>query len=204
MTLESETPTRPEPVVRAEGDRPPDPSDEELSTRVAQGDAAAFDTLAGRHMERAFRVAYRLAGQREDAEDLVQEAFVRVLERIDTFDPGRSFAPWFYRILTNLALNQRRAGHLRRTQPLPVSVQGSTLSPARQAEQAEVRERLGAALARLPETQQDIVKLFELEGFSGQEIAGMLDLPAGTVRWHLHEARKALRQALNVFEPTRP
>src|SRR5690606_8916242 len=80
-------------------------SDAELACRVQAGEAAAFDLLVGRHMQRAFGVAYRLLGQREDAEDLVQEAFIAALQKIDTFDGRREFAPWFYRILVNRCLN---------------------------------------------------------------------------------------------------
>ncbi len=171
----------------------------ELVAQVQRGDAAAFDTLVRRHSQRAFSVAYRLLGQREDAEDLVQEAFLTVLERIDTFQTGRPFAPWFYRIVVNRGLNARKARALRTTEAIPVNAPAPTPSPDRAAEQSELRGRLQEALAALPERQQAIVRLFELEGFSGAEIAEILDLSAGTVRWHLHHARKVLREALAPF-----
>jgi RNA polymerase sigma-70 factor (ECF subfamily) len=175
------------------------PTDEALIERVRAGDAAAFDLVVGRHMRRAFAVAYRLLGHREDAEDLVQEAFLTVLERIDSFQPGRPFAPWFYRILVNRGLNARKARALRTTEPLAPDAAAPGASPARDAERAELRERLGAALEALPERQATIVKLFELEGFTSREIAEILEIPDGTVRWHLHQARAALREALAIF-----
>ncbi len=177
-----------------------DELDAQLAERVRRGDAGAFDQLVTRHMRRAFGVAYRLMGQREDAEDLVQEAFLAVLERIDTFQPGRSFAPWFYRILVNRGLNARRSRSLRTTDEIPESAASASVAPDRAAEQGELREELRAALDALPERQRTVVELFELEGFSSPEIAGILEISEGTVRWHLHEARKALRRALAPYE----
>jgi RNA polymerase sigma-70 factor, ECF subfamily len=167
-----------------------------LVERVRAGDAAAFDTLVVRYMPRAFGLAFRLLGQREDAEDLVQDAFLAALERIDSFEAGRPFGPWFFRILVNRGLNARKARSIRQMEEIPATAQSSDDSPYRAAERRELRERLGAALAQLPEKQQTIVRLFELEGFSGAEIAEMLELSPGTVRWHIHQARKALRDAL--------
>ena len=171
-----------------------------LVERVRRGDPAAFDALVGRYMRRAFAVAYRLLGNREDAEDLVQDAFVAVLQKIDTFERGRGFSPWFFRILVNRGLNARKARALRTTDEIPAAVAAAGFSPERQAEQTELRDRLRGALATLPERQRVIVELFELEGFGSTEIAEILEIADGTVRWHLHEARKALRQALAAYE----
>lgn len=193
---------RPGSVPAAASHAPP--SDEpELVERVRRGDAAAFDVLVGRYMRRAFAVAYRLMGQKEDAEDLVQDAFMAVLQRIDTFEAGRPFGPWFFRVLVNRGLNSRKARSLRAVDQIPVSAASGTLSPEREAEQTELRERLAVALEGLPERQRVIVKLFELEGFGGPEIAEILEISDGTVRWHLHEARKTLRRALAPYERSR-
>lgn len=173
--------------------------DEALFDRVRAGDTAAFDTIVERHMRRAFSVAYRLLGQREDAEDLVQDAFMVALEKIDTFQSGRKFAPWFYRILVNRGLNSRKSRSLRRTDQIPDAVASATVSPLRAAEQTELRERLKEVLAELPPRQRAVVEFFELEGFSSTEIADILELSDGTVRWHLHQARHALRTALAPF-----
>lgn len=170
-----------------------------LVERVKAGDVAAFDRLVGEHMRRAFSVAYRLLGHREDAEDLVQEAFIAALEKIGTHQPGRAFGPWFYRILVNRGLNARKSRALRRTEALPEDVRALEPSPLRHAEQVQLREKLAAALADLPERQRQAIELFELEGFSGREIAEILELPDGTVRWHIHQARKALQDALAPF-----
>ena len=173
--------------------------DSELVERVREGDAAAYDLLVTRHMKRAYSVAYRLLGQREDAEDLVQDAFLAALEKIDTFKAGRSFAPWFYRILVNRGLNSRKSRSLRRMDALPPEIADASRSPLRDTERTELREKLTAVLATLPPRQKSIVELFELEGFSSLEIAEVLGLSDGTVRWHLHQARAKLREALGPF-----
>jgi len=171
-----------------------------LVERVRRGDPAAFDALAGRYTRRAFAVAYRLLGNREDAEDLVQDAFMAVLQKIDSFERGRAFAPWFFRILVNRGLNARKSRALRTTDEIPAAAAAAGASPERHAEQTELRDRLRTAMAGLPERQRVIVELFELEGFGGTEIAEILEIADGTVRWHLHEARKALWQALAAYD----
>lgn len=176
-----------------------DASDAELVDRLRAGDAAAFDALAVRHMRRAFSVAYRLLGQREDAEDLVQETLLTVLEKIDTFDSGRSFGPWFYRVLVNRGLNLRKARARRRTEPIPEASPAGSPSPLQAAETSELRGRLSEALGKLSDRQRTIVELFELEGFSGPEVAEIVGLSDGAVRWHLHEARKTLRRELEKY-----
>ena len=172
----------------------------DLVERVRRGEARAFDTLAERYLRRAFSVAYRVMGQREDAEDLVQEAFMAVLQRIDTFEAGRPFAPWFFRILVNRGLNARKARSLRAMEQVPEAAASAHPSPERHAEREELQRRLRRAMETLPERQRVIVQLSELEGFAGTEIAEILEISDGTVRWHLHEARKTLRKALAPYD----
>lgn len=180
---------------------PPVVADEaELIERVRRGDGPAFDVLVTRYMRRAFSVAYRVLGHKEDAEDLVQEAFIAALQRIDTFEAGRPFGPWFFRILVNRGLNARKSRSLRSTDEIPEAAASNSPSPEREAERGELRGHLRVAMAALPERQRVIVELFELEGFGGTEIAEILEISDGTVRWHLHEARKALREALSQYQ----
>jgi RNA polymerase sigma-70 factor, ECF subfamily len=174
-------------------------SDVQLATLVQAGNAAAFDMLVQRHMQRAFGVAYRLLGQREDAEDLVQEAFMAALQKIETFDTDREFSPWFYRILVNRCLNARKSRGRRSTVDLPGDAVAGNASPLVETERSELRHSLTQALAALPERQSTIVKMFDLEGFSSPEIAEVLGISDGTVRWHLHQARRALRDELEPF-----
>lgn len=184
------------PATASTAALPPLPDEAALVERVRGGDTAAFGTLVQHFLPRAYSVAFRLLGHREDAEDLVQEVFVTALERIETFQPGRPFGPWFFRILVNRGLNARKARSFRYTEAVPLDTRVRGVLPDRAAEQAEVRDRLRQALQTLSEQQRTVVTLYELEGFTGAEIAAIMEIPAGTVRWHLHEARRKLREAL--------
>jgi RNA polymerase sigma-70 factor (ECF subfamily) len=180
------------------------PADEaDIVRRVQRGDRAAFDALARRYAQRAFEIAYRVLGHRQDAEDLVQEAFMAALDGIQTFDATRPFGPWFARIVFNRGLNARRSrsareSHLRAGELLDDDAQSEAANAP--VERSEIMERFTVALGTLPEQQRVIVQLSDVEGRTSSEIGTMLDMPDGTVRWHLHQARKVLREAL---EPLR-
>ncbi len=177
-----------------------------LVAAVQQGDAAAYDVLVRRHLPRAYAVAHRVLRHREDAEDLVHDAFLRALDRIDQCTEGRPFAPWFFRLLMTQALNARRNRARRRTDDLPDELaevrDGRPVTPDRVAEGEEVAREVHAAVADLPEPQRLAVTLVELEGFTSAEAAEILDMPAGTIRWHLHRARHTLRATLRAFAPS--
>ena len=178
---------RTEPAVTAE--------ESELVQRVQAGDSAAYDVLVRRYIRRAFTVAFRLLGHREDAEDLVQETFMILLRQIDDFELGRPFGPWMYRILINRGLNARKARALRRTEILPDDVMGAE-APDLAVERAEVRARFRAALETLPPRQRVVIELIELDGFSRGEVADALAISDATVRWHVHDAWRTLRRVL--------
>ena len=175
----------------------PDAQETEAIGRVQAGDAAAFDLLVRRYMGSAYAVAYRVLGHRQDAEDVVQEAFLAALANIQSFDTSRPFRPWFHRIVVTRGLNFRKSRSRRSTEVLDDAWMASEApGPAVDAERAGLQAAVAAALRQLPERQRMVVQLFELDGFSGAEIAAMLGLSAGTVRWYLHEARQALRGML--------
>jgi len=176
---------------------PPDPHEAAAIVQVQAGDTAAYDLLVRRYMRSAYAVAYRLLGHREDAEDVVQEAFLAALANIRTFDTSRRFGPWLHRIVVTRGLNFRKARSRRATEVLEdAGVASATPGPAADAERAGLQATVAAALGRLPERQRLVVQLFELDGFSGAEIGTMLGIAPGTVRWYLHEARQALRGML--------
>lgn len=165
--------------------------------RVQAGDTAAYDLLVRRYMRSAYAVAYRLLGHREDAEDVVQEAFLAALANIRTFDTSRRFGPWLHRIVVTRGLNFRKSRSRRATEVLEdAGVASAAPGPVADAERAGLQATVAAALGRLPERQRLVVQLFELDGFSGAEIGTMLGISPGTVRWYLHEARQALRGML--------
>ena len=184
---------------------PNEPRDDErdLVIRVQHGDREAFDELARRHARRAFAIAYRILRHTQDAEDLVQEAFIAALDGIGTFDPTRPFAPWFFKIVVNRALNAASARSTRERHVTVTYLWNSDAAAVEfdPAERSEIRQRFQRALDALPRQQRVIVELSDIDGRSSTEIGEMLDLPRGTVRWHLHQARKTLRAALaNLFE----
>lgn len=168
--------------------------------RVRLGDHAAFEALVQRHIKPAVRLASRLLGDDAEAEDVVQESFVAVIEQAETFDPSRSFAPWFYRIVANRTANARRTQSRKRAERLAPSLATSRPGPERDAERGALRERLRSALAKLPDRQREILLLYDVDGFTGPEIAEMLDIAPATVRWHLHQARAAMRAILTEEE----
>lgn len=176
-----------------------EPTDEELAARAAKGDQEAFTAIYARWSTRVLRFAVARLRDREDAEDVAQEALLATLETIHRFDTSRPFAPWLYRIVTNRALNARKSRSIRQAEPVAEDVVAPGESPEQASERSEARDRLDRALAALPERQALIVRLFELEGFSSAEIGSMLELSDGTVRWHLHQARGALREALRAY-----
>jgi RNA polymerase sigma factor (sigma-70 family) len=174
--------------------------DRELVVRVRSGDPAAFDQLVRRHLRPAVRLASRLLGDDDAAEDVVQESFLKVLEVVDTFDATRPFAPWFYRIVANRCSNIRRSRSRRPTESLSPTLESEAPGPDREAERRSLRRRLRAALDGLPDRQREVLLLYDVEGFTGPEIAETLEISAGTVRWHLHQARAAMRAVLEVEE----
>jgi RNA polymerase sigma-70 factor (ECF subfamily) len=167
-----------------------------LVARARRGDPAAFDALVRRHLPGALVAAERLLGDRAEAEDLVQDAFLRALDRIPLLDPNRPFGPWFFTLLRNLGINQLRARRVRQTEPEPLDAASPDALPDEVLIRKEVRERFDAALAALTPRQREIVMLFEVEGWKGVEIAEHLGLTPENVRWHLHQAKKSLRATL--------
>jgi RNA polymerase sigma factor (sigma-70 family) len=172
--------------------------DASLVARVRAGDATAFDGLVHAYMRQAFQLAYRVVNHREDAEDLVQEAFLAAHQYLDSYDATRPFGPWLMRIVLNRGANLRRSRARRETEPETDAV-SSAPSALEESERAEARVHLVRAMATLSERQRMIVTLFDVDGMTSTEIGEMLELSPGTVRWHLHEARRTLRGALSGF-----
>jgi RNA polymerase sigma-70 factor (ECF subfamily) len=146
-------------------------------------------------MEQAFRVAFRVVGHREDAEDLVQEAFLAAYQYLDSFEVGRPFGPWLMRIVVNRGANLRRSRARRSTEPETEGVSDAP-SALEETEWHDTGRVLQDALATLSERQRLIVTMFDVDGLSSAEIGEMMELAPGTVRWHLHEARRHLRGVL--------
>ena len=175
-------------------------SDESLVRRAQAGDDRAFGLLVGRYMRAAYAVSLSVTGRHEIAEDAAQEAFMVAIQRLDDCRTPERFAGWLMTIVRNRARNLVRREVLRDTDVVPETAASRGRTPEEATEHTELRERLETALQRLPEVQREIVLLHDLEGWRHREIAEHLGIPSGTVRSHLHFARKALRQDSDLAE----
>ena len=171
-------------------------SDGELVRRALKGDERAFGQLVEHYQRPAYAVAYSVTGRHEDAEDAAQESFLVALERLEECRNPDRFGGWLMTIVRNRSKNLIRRESLRDTDQVPPGARSRAPTPDRVAEVLQIREMLEQALSELPEVQRQIVLLHDLEGWKHREIAERLELPSGTVRSHLHFARKALRKAL--------
>ncbi|MDP9279311.1 MAG: RNA polymerase sigma factor [Gemmatimonadota bacterium] len=170
-------------------------SDEEreLVSLARKGDERGFAGLVRLHQRRAYMVARSIVNTHEDAEDAVQEGFLRAYQAIDRFDPGQTFAAWLNRIVANAALDLARRRKVRNAEQLSDTIPDAFRDPA---EGGELRERLEAALAELPDRARSVIVLHDVEGFTHAEIGEMLGIPGGTARSDLHHARQRLRGLL--------
>lgn len=179
-------------------------------TRLRGGDIEAVAALMQRYQHRLYRYLLRLARHPDTAEDLFQQTWLRVMERIRTYDPRRSFEGWLFGVAHNLAID-----HLRRYQPesldepLPSGDSRTELIAGAgpgALEQLLSRERAGwlaEAVADLPLLFREVLTLRFEEEMKLEEMAAVLGLPLGTVKTRLHRALKHLRQALEVKLETR-
>lgn len=178
------------------------PTDHVLIARVAQRDHEAFDLLVERYQERAYRLAWHLTRDREEAKDLSQEAFVKVYQAAKSFKGDAKFSTWFFRILMNVCLDYRRktsrwqrlftAQELEREAAVSSAV-ASTPDVGETLSQEEQMAKLWAAVDRLSPRQKAALLLQVQEGLSSREIAKVLKLREPTVRVHLHRALLGLR-----------
>lgn len=169
----------------------------ELIRLAQQGDAEAFGQLVIQHQRAVFNIAYRMVGNRQEAEDVAQESFVKTYQALDRFDRDRPFAPWLYRITTNTALNwikRRRPEVELEEETLRVT---ATPGPEAQTIAAESSERLRAAIATLPPDYRAAIELRHFQGLSYQEMSTVLGVPLSDVKSWLFRARRRLREALS-------
>jgi RNA polymerase sigma-70 factor (ECF subfamily) len=179
-------------------------SDErETVLRVQSGDQQAFGELVRKYMQRAYYGALGLTGSHEDALDLSQEAFARAFRARTSIDPERPFYTWYYQILRRLCFNRGRDESSRRKKLRQQSCwliseeqDRQTASPDAVMLQQQLQERCGLAIETLPDAEREIIVLRELQDLSYQEIAGLLDIPVGTVMSRLYTARKRLASSL--------
>ncbi len=170
-------------------------ADSELVIQAKAGETEAFGALVSRYLRSALAVAWEYAPSRDDAEDLVQDAFHRALRSLDRFDETRPFRPWFFTILKNVGRNAAQRHSRWNSIAVPDQLPGDA-DPEDEAHRAGLREGIQEGLDVLPQMQRTCFRLCDIEGFEGTEVAEMLGLSAATVRTHRHRARATLRDAL--------
>ncbi len=171
------------------------PEENSLVARSKKGDLQAFEQLIKSLQARLYRVAFLLSGNREEAEDLLQDTFLNLYQSLPRFQ-GRSMVyTYAYRILINL--HRRRVRKRKRvTEPLLEDIVASTPSGTEIFAKQEQNERLRVAISKLPPLLQEVIVLRYLEELSYQEIATRLGINEGTVKSRLHNAKRGLRKIL--------
>ena len=170
----------------------------ELISRVRAGEPDAERALYDAHVDRVYRLTYRLAGDDELARDFTQETFIRAFERIGSFRGESRLSTWLHAIATTVALNGLRKVKRFRTRETDLEAVGEVADSARSAE-PDLKARLHAAIDALPPKYRTVVVLHDVEGYTHEEIAGVLDMEVGTSKAQLSRARAKLREALADF-----
>ncbi len=187
--------------------------DVQLMLRAKRGDETAFAELVANYQDRLVGILSHLIGDKETAEDLAQEVFMRVYRARETYEPLAKFSTWLFRIANNLASNSRRSKGRRREVPLSIRESGpmglrpeehivaekSALMPARQFERSEKQSMVQLALDSLSERQKMAVLLHKFEQMSYADIADAMDLKPTAVKSLLSRARDNLRTKLEAY-----
>lgn len=184
--------------------------DEELVARAQKGDLDAFDELMRRYQPRIYALALRMTSSPEDAEDILQDVFVRAHAALARFEGKASFYTWVYRIALNRTINYLK----KRKRRMAISLddpdaglenhetlveEGAKDSPTRDLMNKELREKLNDALQRLSENHRTVVVLHDIQGVPHNEIGEMLGLSSGTIRSRLFYARQQLQAWLSDY-----
>jgi RNA polymerase sigma-70 factor (ECF subfamily) len=172
-----------------------DTSSEQLMLAVAKGDLDAFDQIVLRHQELAWRIAFRFLGDRHEAEDLAQEAFLRILDAAPRYKPTAAFTTYLSRIVTHLCLDHARKKHPASTDILP-AVQDNSPSAAEQAAVLDRDRAILAAIDGLPPAQRMAVVLRYFEGLDCRSVASVMDATVKSVERLLARAREAMEPLL--------
>ena len=178
-----------------------DSEEQDLIKRCQSGNSQALEEIVRQYQNQVYNIAYGMLGNPEDAQDITQDVFLCVWEKIGQFRFKSRFSTWLYRIVTNLCINEKNRQQRRQTSPTEMDdSQAWTpidhVTPEKEALLAEQREMLQAALAQLKEDYRKILILREMENLSYEELAEVLSCSIGRVKSRLHEARIALRKIL--------
>ncbi|TMU83792.1 RNA polymerase sigma factor SigW [Bacillus sp. BHET2] len=174
--------------------------------QVLKGDQNAFAELVELYKDKVFQICYRMLGNRHEAEDIAQEAFIRAFVNIETFNQKRKFSTWLFRIATNLCIDRIRKkkpdyfldAEVAGTEGLTMysQVAADVQLPEDEVENMELQETIQIEISKLPEKYRSVIVLKYIEELPLQEISEILDLPLGTVKTRVHRGREALRKQL--------
>ncbi len=220
MTLRQKSQGRGERVVDSTAEAPAASArlaDALLVRRVQAGEPHAYTELVRKYQDRVFNACLRICGQREDAADLTQDAFLKAFAAIDEFRGASAFYTWIFRIAVNLSISHQRRQRQRATIPLDgqpgdraaaarIEPAAPATEPSAGLEATETRAQVAAALASLDDEHRAAVVLRDIEGCDYQEIADILELPLGTVKSRIFRGRMALRARLESADrpPAKP
>ena len=179
-------------------------SNAELVRKSQYGDKAAFEQLVIRHQELVFSLAYKLTGNREMANDVAQEAFIRAWKAIEKFRGDSTFSTWIYRITVNTAWTLRKKAKKHNTLNIDDTYEPIVIDEKKDPELVAINSDLSSvlinALDKIPIEQRIIVELKNIEGRSHKEIADYLDISVTAAKVRLHRAHQKLRQILEEVE----
>ena len=186
------------------------PDDGALVLRSQQGDVRAFDELVEKYHGKIYGLTYNMTSNREDAEDLTQEVFVKAFEALPRFRGNSSFYTWLYRIAVNKTINYRKKRNRKRTLSLDQfdqEIKGDDVyhdltakgSPLRSMSLSELQEKLNEALQHLSEKHRTVVVMHDMQGIPHEEIAKVVKASVGTVRSRLFYARRQMQTELTEF-----
>jgi RNA polymerase sigma-70 factor (ECF subfamily) len=192
---------------------PPADSDEDLVARARAKDFAAFEKLLDRYEDRIFRLAYRFVRNETDAKEVLQDTFLTIWRKLDTFKGDSQFSSWLYRVAANAALMRLRAqrrhpevstedlpiGYLDNYGQLPPQTENWAKRPDDELQSEELRRHIQAAVDGLPEIYRTVFLIRDVEGLSTEETAEVLQISVPTVKTRLHRARIALRDAISSY-----
>jgi len=180
--------------------------DHDLIRKIAKGDKESFGSLIALYQDKALRLAYLHTSSWEDAEEIAQDAFIKVFRKIKSFKQEAKFSTWFYRILINQCYDHLRKRRIRKAESLihegkdlTENIRG-TENPKQDVLNAELGEAIDMAVSALPKQQRTIFILHYIEGNKLDEIAGILKMSTGGVKANLYQAREKLKVALKERE----
>jgi RNA polymerase sigma-70 factor (ECF subfamily) len=198
------------PIFSEEEDGADKVSDLELVKKAQQEDVGAYDELIRRYQERIYATVYHMTSNHDDANDLVQETFIKAYRALKTFKGDSSFYTWVYRIAVNKTINflkQRKNRTHMSLNDVDFNIENdadlvalaSDKTPRRDLNLAELQDKLNAAMLKLSEHHRMVVTLHDIQGLSHEEIGEIMDCNIGTVRSRLFYARQQLQGYLSDY-----